>query len=407
MNRGSWVVTLRPRADVFCEQTSPVNEFLSSCKRKNESAHVYELNKEVTLVFRMVCFGLVLWCFVLSLTTSCGNPTATKEATSDASQHDVATSQEASSEPTIEPDISPEKTGIPEENKTEAIPEEPQQPCFYDQPPGKNPQPNYKQYNPTIGKHCDGTNHQKITKIEQVVFVGDSITKGTPPTPEARYFRNSLTVQLKKKFGNNITIKNCSKWGARNDDLLLKPQKQLQTCLPNPIEKKRTLVIFTSGGNDMQSYAKSAQKGVSLTKILEKVKQSTKLLRDAVEWVKDPKRFPNGSFVVFGNIYEFTDGTGDVASCKASKAVGLDKPWPEGRSVYVAINEAYMKIAVETKSDIFFLLERFCGHGFHYQDKSTECYLPNAKRWFDFTCIHPNPDGHDQITKMIMNIINE
>jgi hypothetical protein len=40
----------------------------------------------------------------------------------------------------------------------------------------------YEQFDPIIGSHCKGTNHQDIIDIERVVFLGDSVTVGTPPT---------------------------------------------------------------------------------------------------------------------------------------------------------------------------------------------------------------------------------
>ena len=51
-------------------------------------------------------------------------------------------------------------------------------------------------------------------------------------------------------------------------------------------------------------------------------------LEPAVRWFyEDPNRFPNGVFVVFSNMYEFTDATGDVDSCAAAGLAGFDEPW--------------------------------------------------------------------------------
>jgi hypothetical protein len=55
-----------------------------------------------------------------------------------------------------------------------------------------------------------------------------------------------------------------------------------------------------------------------------------------------------------------------------------------------------------------FLLEEFCGHGLNADDPSVPCYRgPNTETWFDLTCIHPNPTGHDHITDMFMAVVNE
>ena len=45
-------------------------------------------------------------------------------------------------------------------------------------------------------------------------------------------------------------------------------------------------------------------------------------------WLREPGRFPNGVFVVFANMYEFTDGTGEVESCDVSGLAGFDEPVP-------------------------------------------------------------------------------
>ena len=71
-------------------------------------------------------------------------------------------------------------------------------------------------------------------------------------------------------------------------------------------------------------------------------------------------------------------------------------------------NEQFVKMAVDTGSDVIFLLEEFCGHGFNADDPSAVCYRgPGNATWFDLTCIHPNPTGHDEITDMFMAVVNE
>ncbi len=269
------------------------------------------------------------------------------------------------------------------------------------------PQPEYDQFKPTYGTHCHGTNHQNITGVQKVVFLGDSVTAGTPPTPFWQYYRSVLTTSLTKKFGK-LEVKNCSKYGARTDDLLLKPHQQIITCFPKLPEKKRTLVVMTMGGNDAHAWAKAATSGKKIGDILKQVDQAVKYMKDAIEWFrKDPKRFPNGVYVIFANVYEYTDGTSDLLSCPTAILAGLKGKWPEGRKAYIRVNEQFMKIAVDTKTDMVFMLENFCGHGFKAKDPKNECYKPKSDTWFDLTCIHPNPKGHAQIAKMFMSVVNQ
>src|SRR5687768_12919605 len=53
--------------------------------------------------------------------------------------------------------------------------------CFKDLQ-GSVKGPDYDKVKPTLAPSCAGTHHQTITGVEKVVFLGDSITVGTPPT---------------------------------------------------------------------------------------------------------------------------------------------------------------------------------------------------------------------------------
>jgi hypothetical protein len=70
------------------------------------------------------------------------------------------------------------------------------------------------------------------------------------------------------------------------------------------------------------------------------------------------------------------------------------------------LEREYFEVAKRYEVDMLFLQERFCGHGFHYDDSTTRCYLgPDADIWFDNTCLHPNPKGHAQLAEMFYSII--
>lgn len=297
-----------------------------------------------------------------------------------------------------------------------------------------NPQgngPDYDQFAPTVGSHCMGTNHQDITGIERVVFIGDSVTVGTPPTLSGDYYRNELADRLVDKFGlqggnllwqtvnvfNGVTnvqssgdFASCAKWGARTDDLLV-DNSQLADCFPSGELDKRTLVIMTVGGNDISALTQAAIDGAPEDALWAQTTDFVQKMRDAVAWLKEPGRFPNGVFVVFGNMYEFTDGTGEVQSCDVSGLAGFDEPVPSPAllaEMVIWANEQYVKTAVDYGADVIFLLEDFCGHGFERDNPSGPCYRgPGTEGWFDLTCIHPNPAGHDHIADMFMAVVDE
>jgi len=311
--------------------------------------------------------------------------------------------------------------------------------CFADIYDPSIPGPNYDQFSPTVGSHCFGTNQQDITGVERVVFLGDSVAVGTPPTVSDDYYRNRLTEQLVQKFNLRAPsglwrtvnlldgmsyqplsndFANCSKWGARTDDLL-GPNKQLEQCFPADSLSKRTLVIMTMGGNDISHLTKEGGQSHMPQRTRAELQQETenfvRLLCESMEWIKTPGRFPNGVFVVFANPPEFTDGSGDIESCGLSSVAGFNDPWPNPndlKDLVIWALEQYMAIAVDTGTDLLWFLETFCGHGYvatgPNADPNNRCYRgPSTERWFDLTCIHPNPTGHEQLANMFMAIVNE
>jgi lysophospholipase L1-like esterase len=270
------------------------------------------------------------------------------------------------------------------------------------------PKPNYDQFSPIVGSHCAGTDHQTITGVEKVVFLGDSITEGTPPTAPWEYYRERLAAKLRQQFGGSIGVSECAAWGARADDLLMPPHQQVHECFPGP-EPNKTLIVMTIGGNDMNSILEDAQNGDTPEQTMAKADAMLALFEDTVRYLKDPVNFPAGSYVVFANIYEFTDGTGEIESCPGAALAGFSgMAPPQMRPAYIRVDEQYMRIAVETGSDMIFLLESFCGHGFHAGFPANECYRgPDAETWFDFTCIHPNPAGHAAMAELFAKTIME
>jgi lysophospholipase L1-like esterase len=290
--------------------------------------------------------------------------------------------------------------------------------------------PDYDQYGPTIGADCLGTAHQRIDGIERVVFLGDSITVGTPPWSNEELYRSLVADALAARFSleppswqwksydifggtsgvqTSGAFSSCAYWGARTDDFL-REGGQIENCFPDSEMDKRTLVIITMGGNDIFKIAERGIEGATVEELWDQTRQFVQYMRDAVEWFRTPGRFPNGVYVVFANIYEYTDGTGDLSSCPAAALAGLVGEWenPEAlSSMLIWADEQFLALAVETGTDMVFMLEEFCGHGYRNTDPQVECYRgPDAERWFDLTCIHPNPLGHAALAEMFLSVVD-
>jgi lysophospholipase L1-like esterase len=295
--------------------------------------------------------------------------------------------------------------------------------------------PNYDQFNPTIGSHCRGTNMQNITGVQRVVFLGDSITVGTPPTDLApgTVYRAILANKLATLFNltppglgwggadyvNGVALPaesgdfvSCAKWGARDDDLM-KDHTQVTDCIPASKRNLHHLVIMTMGGNDIDALTKNGggtMPAETMAQLQADAQGMVDNLRAAVAWMKDPANVPGGVDVVFANNYEFTDGTGIVSSCPGASVAGI-QPWQDvaaQTALVVWIEEQYMKVAVDTHSDMIFMLESFCGHGYERNNPMALCYRgPNEPLWFDPTCIHPNTDGHAALADLFYKTIAE
>ena len=289
----------------------------------------------------------------------------------------------------------------------------------------------YEGMAPTVGAHCRGTDHQDIVDVERVVFLGDSITVGSPPTAPIDFYRSRLAVRLAEEFALDFAgaqdgfmgynpvsgsalvmhagdFSSCARWGGQNEDLLQAAQ-QREECFPQTTRGLETLVVITSGGNDLSSIANMAIDGASEEVLWEQAATMVEDLRGGLEWLADPARFPAGVHVVFGNVYEFTDGVGDIEQCAASTFAGFDGPLPDPdmlADLAAWINEEYMAIAIDLGYDMAFMAEEFCGHGQNAADPSAPCYRgPGTEVWFDFTCIHPTPGGHGIVADAFEAII--
>jgi lysophospholipase L1-like esterase len=274
--------------------------------------------------------------------------------------------------------------------------------CFADIYVEKPVYVDYDKFSPAIGSHCVGTNHQSIEDVELLVFLGDSITVGTPPAAQSEHYRTRLAEKVTQKWPS-AEVKSCAVNGARTRDFF-EGDRQIPSCFPAP-EPKKTLVVITMGGNDVVAMA---SKKLGPTEATAAADVSIAEMRAAVEWLKDPANFPNGSHVVFANIYEYTDLTADLSACPAATFIGLSGEWFTGTVVLTRMREQYLKIAVDTGSDMIFMGERFCGHGYRAGDPLSQCYRgPGQENWFDFTCIHPTGTGHGVIAEDFMATIEE
>ena len=186
--------------------------------------------------------------------------------------------------------------------------------------------------------------------------------------------------------------------------------EQLESCFTNDLKDKKLLVIITMGGNDLNELTEKVVHEYPEEELWDVASVATENMKKGFEWLDDTERFPNGISVIYANLYEFTDGTGDTSSCPLSEIVSLnvtiDDPILEEITIWM--QKEYLEIGKEHDFDMLFLMETFCGHSFHHNNPDTRCYLgPETERWFDNTCLHPTPKGHEVIADMFFSMIDQ
>lgn len=293
-----------------------------------------------------------------------------------------------------------------------------------------------------LNSTCTGTNHQNIAGVQRVVFVGDSVTAGAPIptdwsswdlTDSSEWYRNVLAQEFVARWGlsapdwfwENVSLTsgesytklsgdfgNCSKWGARTDDLA-KDNSQLADCIPEDQRDKHTLVVMTIGGNDLFNLLDHIKnQDVDEATMRAEWQEAIVDLQNAIHLLRDPTVFPGGVAIIVADIFDVTDATSaaDIARCEGAQAIGLSDPLVNPLTAELAIQwqEALLQLSVDEQIDVAFMGEAFCGHGYNWDDATGRCYRggdPNI--YFDASCEHPSRYGHAAIAATMLGVVDE
>ena len=243
-----------------------------------------------------------------------------------------------------------------------------------------------------------------------VVGMGDSITAGFGATPGRSYFdrliRNppeefaelrgiALSMVLPRLRFTNLSISGSTSLQHEKAQL---PRLALQTT------NTLGLVVMTTGGNDLiHNYGQTppvegAMFGATWDQAQPWVRNFEARLERILNHVE--ASFPGGSRIFIANIYDPSDGTGDL------RPVLLPR-WPDGLRLHAAYNQVIDAVARRrTHVTVVDIHRPFLGHGIYCM----QFWLPHYDRadphhWYLENVEDPNDRGYDALRRLFLNAI--
>lgn len=239
--------------------------------------------------------------------------------------------------------------------------------------------------------------------------LGDSITDGYGASPEMSYFdrlvknpsdefpeMRGLTLRqvLPRLDSRNVAVS-----GSTSLQCL---EQQLPALKPYPADVLG-IVVLTTGGNDLiHMYGRTpprehAMYGATMEQAKPWVANYRTRLNTIIDRIEDI--FPGGCHVFVANIYDPSDGVGDLSSMTPLPR------WKDGVAILKAYNGVIERVAGERENvHLVDIHSAFLGHGLmcrrfwlqHYQPADPTCW-----------CFHniedPNDRGYDAIRRVFLN----
>ncbi len=172
--------------------------------------------------------------------------------------------------------------------------------------------------------------------------------------------------------------------------------------LPHAGSNVLGIVVMTTGGNDLiHNYGRTppreeAMYGATWEEAQPWIKNFEQRLGLVLSEIET--RFPGGCHIFLANIYDPTDGVGDI------HRAGLPK-WKDGLLILEAYNGIIRKWA-EQKPNVHLVefYSTFLGHGLH----CTQFWQPHYDRrdphyWYHVNLEDPNERGYDTIRRLFLN----
>jgi lysophospholipase L1-like esterase len=240
-----------------------------------------------------------------------------------------------------------------------------------------------------------------------LVGLGDSVTAGfgarrgysyfdrlvaNPPDEFADMNGISLSAVIPKLQFTNLAIS-----GSTSLEHMERELPHLATAGSNVMG----VVVLTTGGNDLiHNYGRTpprdqAMYGASLEQAKPWIENFDHRLNSIINEITG--RFPGGCLVFLANIYDPTDGAGDI------KHTSLPD-WPDGLKILNSYNEIIQKCAnTHTNVHLINMHDAFLGHGIHCSQFWTKHYdWKDPHYWYFVNLEDPNERGYDALRRLFL-----
>jgi len=163
------------------------------------------------------------------------------------------------------------------------------------------------------------------------------------------------------------------------------------------------VVVVTTGGNDViHNYGtKPAEDGAMYGATMDEARPWIEALGRRIDAILDgvTANFPGGSEIFLANIYDPTDGVGDVENA----GLGLPR-WKDGLAILAAVNETVARKAEERKNvHLVDIRAAFLGHGIHCGNRWNRYHhKDDASYWYFENLEDPNETGYDAIRRLFL-----
>lgn len=244
--------------------------------------------------------------------------------------------------------------------------------------------------------------------------LGDSITAGFGATPKHGYFEllianddrlyPDMTGQELQRVFPHLAHTNLSVSGSISAEHL---GKQVPRIPRMPLHV-RGVVVITTGGNDLiHDYGRSqprdgAMYGCTGAQAQVWKERFRKRLIQIIDGVN--AKFPGGCEIFLANIFDPTDGIGDIQNANLPLP-----PWPDGLKALSFFNEVIADAArVHTNVHVVDFHTAFLGHGIHCTDSRNPHYRKdNPRYWYFENLEDPNDPGYDAIRRLFLVEMNK